>query len=295
MTFRTCKREDPWVRTIRETYRANVVVTPRQDICPLGVVARKGQHVELRGRLPPLLEAGAGLELPEPLAAKASDISGMVSSKVSGAFGIALTTRFLAALGIPAPGGEIETAAARVGNLTFEVRDVESRSVDVSDLGAALHGHKMRQMPSTAIFLDGSGTEMQIITRTLVSPQIAVRSAGNHTAGASASVDAIAEIFGKVEGSFEIERESETVVSFTGSRPVTFAVAAVTCNLRPDLSFTLGLEVRDMSFADDYGSLPEPFLEQHDQPLIDSDGLLEFDDGLTPSNLVDVDVAAADS
>jgi hypothetical protein len=280
MTFRACTREDPWVRTIRETYRANVVITPREDILPLHVVARRDQHVEVRGRLAPILDTDADVSLPEPIVANASDVSGMASSEVTGKFGIALTTRFLAALGIPAPGGELETTVSRVGGLTFEVRGVKSHSIDVSDLGLALNGHRLRVMPSTAIFLDDSQTQMQIITRTLVSPQIAVRSAASHTAGASASVDAIAEIFGKVGGSFEMKRESQTVVSFTGSRPITFAVAAIPCNIQGDRTFTLGLEVRDMSFADGYNAVPEPFLEQYERPLIDSDGLLAFDDGM---------------
>ena len=163
-------------------------------------------------------------------------------------------------------------------SFAFEVRDVHERSVNVNRLGAALLGHRIEaNQPSAALFFAREvPVEMHLITRTLVSGHVAVRATGAKGQTVSASVSAVEDLIGNAKASVTWQQESDGALSFRGAQPATFALAAVPCNLRPDGSFTLGLELRGHAYLDTPTGEDLELFTEH-LPLVEEDGLLDIE------------------
>lgn len=278
MSFTRCTHEDLFASKVRELYSANVVRAPRVGIDPLLVLAKSGDHVELRGALEPLLVDGDLLTLPTVTEADAPEISGSRSTELEAKLGLKLAASFLAALGVPVPGVSLDgTLWKGASGFTFEVRDVHEWKVDVNELGDALRGRRIdTSHPSAALFFDRDAqVSMHLITRTLVSRHVAVRATGSSGQILEASTSAITDLIGDVEGSLSWKRESDGAVSFQGEAPATFALAAVPLNLLPDGRFTFGLELRGGSYLDTPSGSDSELLTEH-LPLVEDDGLLDI-------------------
>ncbi len=274
MGFRKCRHDDPFTRRVRELYKANVVGAPRAGIDPLDVLAVRKRRVEPRGRLISFISDGNAIDWPLVTSHVTAGMSGLRSASLDVELGLTLTATFLNALGVPLPGAELNTSLWKgTSSLDFEVRDVEERQVDVGYLGRAVSGHKVdSRSPASAIFFGNNDVRMLIITRTLTSPHFAVRSTGTGGQSAGIAVDAIADLFGKVDVDVAWSRESTDVVSFRGATAVTFAFAAVPCVVRPDGSFLFGLEADQITLG-----TPAAGNAELARPIVDEDGLLSFD------------------
>jgi hypothetical protein len=272
MAFRRCQHDDPFTSRVRELYRANVVRAPRAGIEPLDVLAMRDRHVEPRGKLAPFIVGRDATQLPMATNQAAVALSGLRSVSLDLSVGLSLTSTFLAALGLPIPGAKVKTSLwDGVHSLSFEVRDVVEHSVDLGTLGQALRGKRVdRGSPASAVFFSDDSVRMLIITRTLTSGTFAVRSHRTDGQSADISVDAIADLVGAASATIKWQREADDAVTFHGDTPVTFAFAAVPCLLNPDDSFAFGLEADKVSYGD-APSVTEAV------PVVDEDGLLEFD------------------
>jgi hypothetical protein len=281
MGFWKCTHEDPFTRRIRELYAANVVHAPRVGFDPLEVMATSGDHVERRGTLRSLLSAGKPLTLPGITDAPAAALNGLTSTRVDAGFGAKLTGHLLGALGIPTPSADIKASLWKgASHFSFEVRDVVERSINVGALGGALAGFTIDGTNEAAsVFFPPVKARMHIVTRTLVSLTVAVRATAAHGQHIDIGADAVASLLGNASARVDWNREGDGAVVFRGEKPATFAFATVPCNIRDDMSFSLGLEVRDISYLDVPGGEAEPIVVAIHLPLVNSDGLLDVSEG----------------
>lgn len=273
MGFSPCDREDPFTRKIRDVYRANVVRAPRTGIAPLDVLAVGARRrVEPRGRLDALLEGGASA-LPRPTSAAVADLRGQRSATLDLELGADLTAMFLAAVGLPTPGADVAAnfwKGAR--KLSFEVRDVFERRVDIAALGAAIDGRTIARNAATEVFFAEPRAQMLIITRTLRSARFAVHAASRGGQSFKVDVDGLAEVLGKASLDVGWSIEGESTIAFHGKAPATFAFGAVPCSFRSDATLVFGLEVAEMTFGAPAAVKPE------ERPVIDDAGLLTLDE-----------------
>lgn len=279
MGFLRCTRDDPLTSRVRELYGANIVRAPRVGLDPLDVLARKGDHVEKRGALAPLISGEEPLDLPPVADSPAAEISGHRSVTVDADLGAELGAAFVAALGVPVPGAAVRARLWQgAREFSFEVRDVRERQIDVNALGRSLKGRRIdTASPAAALYLDGGDVRMHIVSRTLTSPHIAVRVTGGGGQSLEADVDAISDLLGEAEAQISWRREHDGAVAFRGPHAATFALAALPCNLGPEGTFTLGLEIRDASYLDVPGAEEVPLLVAAHLPLVNQDGLLDVD------------------
>jgi hypothetical protein len=273
MSFRTCRHEDPFTRRVRVLYRANVVAAPRTGIEPFGVLAVHKRRVQDRGALRFFLVAPEDLVLPPVDNHVVTGLNGTWSVGLDAVGGVALTSTFLQALGIPVPGGEFEAILWRgASSIDFEVRDVRQHQVDVGALGLAVTGLQMnRAQRAAAVFFDALPDRMVIITRTLTSSGFAVRCSGSDAQSLKASVDAISDLVGKANVGVSWHRDSSEVVSFSGPTPVTFAFGAIGCAIQPNGALLFGRDADGLTLGGADG--PPPAC-----PIVEDNGLLAFDD-----------------
>ena len=273
MAFARCGRTDPFTKRVREVYRANVLRVPRAGVQPLLALAVDDRRVERRGQLAGLL-VGDDVALPEPMTQPVADLSGVRSTSLDLSVGVNLTAGFLAALGLPIPGGDVTgTLFAGAKSLEFEVRDVSERSVDLGAVGKAMAGRSIDDNPATRIFLTAPSVRLLFVSRVLMSRHFAVHTTGRAGQSAKISVDAIQDVFGKAQASVSWNHEDAQTVAFQGDRAVTFAFAAVPCAVQVDRSVIFGVEADDLTFG-------EAAAPPQVKPVVDDDGLLDFDDAL---------------
>lgn len=272
MGFAPCEREDPFTRKVRDVYRANVVRAPSTGIAPLDVLAVGARRrVEPRGRLDAML-SGAAPGLPRPSSVEVADLRGQRSTTLDLSVGADLTAAFLGALGLPVPGAEVAaTLWEGARGLSFEVRDVVERRVDIARLGSALTGCRIARNAATEVFFAEPRAQMLVITRTLGSARFAVHATGRKGQSVKVAVDGLAEIFGEVTADVGWSVEGESTIAFRGKAPATFAFGAVPCALRPDGAVDFGLEVTDKTFSASKAVVPR------ERPAIDDAGLVTFD------------------
>jgi hypothetical protein len=273
MGFVPCAREDPFTRKVRDVYRANVVRAPRTGIAPLDVLAVGARRrVEPRGRLATLFDGGAP-DLPRPGSAEVAGLSGHRSATLDLELGVELTGTFLAAVGLPVPEAKV-TASLWQGarKLSFEVRDVVERRVDIGALGAAIDGHRISRNAATEVFFGEPTAQMLVITRTLRSVRFAVHATSRGGQSFQVDVDGLAEVLGAASLDVGWSVEDDSTIAFRGKTPATFAFGAVPCALRRGATLVFGLEVSDKTFGTPGAVVP------HEQPAIDDAGLLTFDE-----------------
>jgi hypothetical protein len=273
MGFWPCAGEDPFTRKVRDVYRANVVRAPRTGIAPLDVLAvGVRRRVEPRGRLDALLE-GAELALPRPTSGEVAELRGQRSTTLDLSLGADLTATFLAALGLPVPAVNVSaTLWDGARKISFEVRNVVERRVDIARLGSALTGSRIARNAATEVFFAEPRAQMLIITRTLSSATFAVHATGRGGQSAKVEADGVAEIFGTASADVSWSVEGESTIAFSGKRPATFAFGAVPCAFHSDSSVVFGLEVTDKTFGGPETVVP------HERPVIDDAGLVVLDE-----------------
>ena len=273
MGFTPCEREDPFTRTVREVYRANVVRAPRTGIAPLDVMAVGARRrVEPRGRLGALLD-GPEPTLPRPTSSEVADLRGQRSATLDLAVGADLTATFLGALGLPVPGASVAATLWKgARRVSFEVRDVVERRIDIGRLGSALTGCTIARNAATEVFFAEPVAQMLVITRTLSSARFAVHATGRGGQSVRVAVDGLAELFGTLAGEAAWSVEGESTIAFRGSTPATFAFGVVPCALRSDATVVFGLEVTDKTFG------AHDAVVAQERPAIDDMGLLTFDE-----------------
>jgi hypothetical protein len=273
MGFWPCEREDAFTRKVRDTYRANVVRSPRTGIAPLDVLAvGRNRWVETRGRLATVLSDEAS-SLPRPTSAEVVELRGQQSAELDIAVGVDLVATFLAALGIPVPGaGVVATLWEGARRISFEVRGVTESRVDLAKLGTALRARRVVRTAATEVFFAEPKAEMLVITRTLSSARFAVHVSGRRGQSARVSVDGLADVLGEAHADVGWKAEGESTVAFHGRTPVTFAFGAVPCTVGADGALVFGLEVSDKTFG------VEADVVVRERPVVEEAGLLSFDE-----------------
>jgi hypothetical protein len=98
---------------------------------------------------------------------------------------------------VPVPGVDVTASLWKgASGFTFEVGDVMENQVDVARLGRALMGRRIERTPATAVFLDGDGTGLCLLTQTLTSRSFAVRGTSDRGQSVKVAVDAIRDLLG---------------------------------------------------------------------------------------------------
>lgn len=273
MSFLPCLNpDDPFTRRVREAYRANVVTAPRAGINPLDTLAVRRRHVEPRGSLAAMLDEAVAL--PTAHQAPVSGLSGLRSTSVDLELGLSLTAKFLAGLGVPLPGAEVTASLLKGASAcSFEVDDVVEQHVDVALLGRALQGRRIDRTPATAVFFDGSGVDLYLITRTLTSKSFAVRGTSTKGQKVKVAVGAIPDLLGEASGTVSWKSEAEDSVVFSGPTPVTFAFASIPCAVDAHGGVVFGLTSDGLTFGD-----TEPIGKTEPTPVIDEAGLVQLDE-----------------
>jgi hypothetical protein len=272
MGFMPCSdQHDPFTKKVRSVYRAGVVRAPRTGIDPLDALAVRKTVVEQRGRLARMI-AGDPPALPDPSHDEVAELRGQHSTAVDVGLGLDLTTKFLAALGLPIPSASVTgTLWKGAHQVEFEVRDVTQHQIDLSELGQALTGRHIVRNPATDVFFSDEKTRLMVITRTLMSSSFAVHAVRQGGQSLEVRVDALADFLGETHANAAWSLEGESTLSFRGTTAATFAFAAVPCAIAEDGTFIFGLEFADATMGD--RPVPEPVM----RPVFDTAGLLTFD------------------
>jgi hypothetical protein len=275
MSFLFCPRQDdPFTRQVRVTYRANVVGAPRAGIDPLSTLAVRGRKVEPRGQLRAMLDGGP-VELPPVTSAETAGLTAVRSAAVDVRLGLSLSARFLAALGVPVPGGKVSASLwDGASSFSFGVRDVVEHQIDIGELGQRLNGRTLARTPATELFLTDHSVQLMLITRTLTTGSFTVRAVRNGGQSVQVAADGLATLLGKADADVSWKTEDDHSVTFTGQTPVTFAFSAVPCAIDAARNLMFGLARDDLTFAARRPSAGDP----EDRPAIDRLGLLSFDE-----------------
>ena len=278
MSFSPCPvREDPFTRQVRSTYRASVVKVPRTGIDPLDALAVRARRVEPRGRLLAMIE-GAPPTLAEPTLEQVADLSGSRTTSVDVGLGVDLTATFLAALGVPIASARAAASLWKhAARISFEIRDVHSREIDLAELGRALAGRRLERNPATEIFFTDPATRLLVITRTLISSSFAVRAEDSRGRSGEAAVEGLAKVLGELGANVSWEAENQDVIAFSSATPATFAFSAVPCAVRPDGSVFFGLASAELTLGPGTAAASAP------APVVDEPGLLTFDPWTPPT------------
>jgi len=164
----------------------------RRENAGIGQLAGR---VEPRGRLDAMLDARRP---PEVETSPAAALAGVRSATVDLEPRLSLSAKLLAALGVPVPGADVTASLWKgASGFTFEVGDVMENQVDVARLGRALMGRRIERTPATAVFLDGDGTGLYLLTRTLTSRSFAVRGTSDRGQSVKVAVGPIRDLLGK--------------------------------------------------------------------------------------------------
>jgi hypothetical protein len=230
------------------------------------------RRVEPRGRLVVMLD-GAATPLPHPTADAVAELRGQRSATVDLSVGAELTAAFLGGIGLPLPSANLEATLWKgARKVSFEVRDVVERRVDIARLGSAVDGRRIRRNAATEVFFVEPKAQMLVITRTLSSPRFAVHATSRAGQSVKIDLDGLAEVLGNASADVAWTVEGKSTISFTGKAPATFAFGAVPCALRSDATMVFGLEVSDKTYGDAQVGTPK------ERPVFAEAGLLTFDE-----------------
>lgn len=245
MGFFRCSEDDAWMKLLMQNYQANAIRAPRAGIVPLLMLARKDDHVEIRGELIPVIDGSNPVSLPAFHSNAVVSLSGQQTREINADLSLELTAKFLTALGVPLPGAALDAKLfGGASKLAFEVSDVRQVGVDINALGLALENRRINlDHPSVGIFCGDDPADALVITRVLTSPKFSVHTFGDSEQEVEVKIDAIKELIGdaSVEVGWKATRKSS--ITFTGPSQVTFAFACAPLNLKPDGSFTIGFEI----------------------------------------------------
>lgn len=216
-----CKRNtgDPLVRTFLDRYNVNLLRLPRAGIDCADVFRRDGDgrvspEFALRTVVTPEL-GELPIERDEPL----GSLQGAISEAREVGFGLKLMGAFFAALGVPALVDDVgaEYRRARTDAMAFEFRDARRDSVDPGELGDELIDHRLKQQPLVA-----PGYEYFVVTGVVRSATLTVHATAERAAGTQLSIQAL-QVAGARSG-VQVQRESDTTVSYGGTQPLVFGV-----------------------------------------------------------------------
>ena len=279
MTFWKCTQEDPLTVKIREVYSANVIRAPRSDLEPLIVLAKRADHIEKRGHMRYLI-SGPDPEFPPSTTSPAADLRLGRSANVDVRVGVELASKFLGGIGLSIPSARIQADIWKsAASFVFEVSDVKVRQVDVNHLGEALIGRRIdRKSPAAEIFFRGEDIYGYVVSRTLTSTNFSIQAFDKRGQAISAEIEALEKLVVNGDASASWQHEDGKAISFKGPDPAAFAFSAVPIQIRPDGTFSLGLELRGAAFLDETecGDIPESVLMH--LPMIHDNGLLDIDE-----------------
>ena len=271
---------DPFVKSVRDVYRANVVSAPTVSLAPLQVVAQRGAQFDLRGDLAEILDGTDEVDLPVGKPSPVAALTGERTAGINVSLAAELSAKFLNGLGVPVPAAAIEATLFKGGEkVSFEVLHVQERAVDLGELGSRLAGRRInKENPAVSqLFFGPDPARMLLVTRVLQSPSFGVHVNGDSAVGVSIDVDAVKELLGKAGADVSWSATSTSSIVFTGKRPASFAFSVINCNLKPDGTMAFGMEVKakllDPSTGDDHAKV----LPIEEPPLTTDVGLIDFE------------------
>lgn len=233
-----CRRseKDPLIRLLTDRYRLNILRVPRGgiDVGDLLVDDSGGlRHLGAFARFfdPPLKLPDLGSE---PLA----PVSGEVSRAISGEAAANPLAAFLTALGLSGITSlSAKLQAAQNLDVTFQVSGSTLDSVDVVDLGNELAGRVLRS--DNALYRPGRKFFVAHAVARATGLIFGFQADGDTGAELAAGIMQVA----KVSGSVQIQRESATQISVTGSDPLAFGLAVLRLTEEPGPQRQLKLDL----------------------------------------------------
>jgi hypothetical protein len=232
--LRPCRKEDPLLKIVRDTYHAQPVGAPRGDVDFLHVLVDRGNGTfapwgplaALLTRQPPLDQV---LGPPKPQVAH--DLSGKQSGSVRLSAGLEILGALLTAFGVPVPGVEASFESTRA--LSFRFSRVTERLTTAAELGNALHGRRLRKSNVASRLLTEKGTAL-IITSVLESPELVVSAHSTRGANAGVKILPIKEAIdiGEADLEAQVRRGKELVL--TSQSPAVFGFRCLRLDISQD-------------------------------------------------------------
>jgi hypothetical protein len=228
-------QEDPIVKALRRTFRAQPVRVPEARILPMAVLAAGGDDEAIwRGELEHLIEGE--FSYPQKLIHR-DDVSAtfaQTSREISGEVALKLLDGFASSLGMTGALPSIGAAAQSARSVQLGFPRVTRRYVDIGEVARLLAKRRLVRNAATEIFLRPKAPmRMLLIDSVLRSATFTLRL--NRGSGGKTSVDigAIRKLVGDVKVEVGAETAEATELSFAGPEQLTFAFSCKQIVLAP--------------------------------------------------------------
>ena len=250
-----CRRDtnDILIRRFLDRYQVNLLSMPGRRVRCGSVYIKEGGRITAPGLLSEIIEPP--LILADPFVENdMADLSGTWSDSVSFKIGIGLLENFLNALGAAGLIDKLQASVkgTSVRNIAFRFQQVSRESLSPAGLGAALSGHRFAR--SNPWVRDGN--QYFAVASVLRSGSISIqgRDKGDSAADLGAGVATVAD----VDATVQVQRESESDVTYSGSNPLAVAVELY------ELSWDDGRQ--EFSFHTQKGPVPILGIRQGESP-----------------------------
>jgi hypothetical protein len=216
-----CRRDttDVLIRRFLDDYQVNLLSMPGRRVRCGSVYIKEGKRITAPGLLSQIIEPALTLEDPfveDDLA----DLAGTWSGSVSLNVGIKLLSNFLNALGAAGLVDKLQASVKEtsVRNVAFRFKGVSRKSVTPTGLGTALVDHHLIQSHPWV----KEGNRYFAVAAVLSSTSISIqgRDKQGSATGLGAGVATVADVDAKVQ----VDRESDSDVTYGGRNPLAIAV-----------------------------------------------------------------------
>ena len=219
--MRTCKRStpDPLLRTFLETYRLNLLATPRADAAVGDLYVETKGRTSSPGSLQHFLTPGFALA-ETTRDAPMAQVAGAITDAISLRIGLGLLEGFLAALGALGVVDEVKGAYSREGAhaLRFSFSDARRDAVDAGWIGAQL----IRQQFTPSHALVNPGNRYYLVTGVAKSASLSVGATSKSGRQIELAADVLKAV--EAEGKITVSKEREGTYAYAGDTPLAFGV-----------------------------------------------------------------------
>jgi hypothetical protein len=216
-----CRRDtnDVLVRKFLDRYQVNLLSMPGRRVGCGSVYIKEGQRITAPSLLSEIIEPALTLGTPF-VENDLADLSGTWSGSVSLGVGIKLLSNFLNALGAAGLIDKLQASVKEtsVRNVAFRFKGVSRESLSPAGLGTALVGHRLMQSHPWV----KEGNQYYAVASVLRSGSISIQ--GRDKQDSAADLGAGVATVADVDATVQVERESESDVTYHGRIPLAIAV-----------------------------------------------------------------------
>lgn len=229
MAFLGLCQEDPILRALRNTFHANIVRVPSEQIVPFGAVAFRKGNARYLGHVAPLLDPATPLnaEADDVRPAVVTGVTGTLTRSVDWGLGLTILQGFFEGFGFPA--GGLEAVFQGTEEVSFSFNKVQKSFVDVTRLGELLIGKRFnRKNAVVESFYGDTPNDLLVLDAVIQSCDFSVHVKKASTAKFKLKTAELTAQLGDLKGHFKLKDSSDRHLSFgSNDSYLTFAFSCV--------------------------------------------------------------------